>query len=135
DLYRAAWAGCGRPASALRLATFSFMFVSQDDGAALDAYRRNFLAVMARAFPGGLDASGFDALRGPMGGLAVGEPAQVVDTILAIHERQGDMRHFGNIDVGAMPHRLVMRAIELLGTHVVPAVRRATLSMPASMPR
>ena len=40
------------------------------------------------------------------------------------HELFGHRRFMAQIRVGAMPHDKVMRAIELFGTEVAPAVRK-----------
>jgi alkanesulfonate monooxygenase SsuD/methylene tetrahydromethanopterin reductase-like flavin-dependent oxidoreductase (luciferase family) len=67
----------------------------------------------------------FDALRSPEGSLFIGSPDQVVEKILYEHELFGHDRFLAQISMGAMPHARVMRAIELLGTKVAPAVRKA----------
>ncbi len=53
----------------------------------------------------------------------VGSPEQVVEKILFEHELFGNQRFLGQISVGPIPHAQVMRAIELMGTEVAPAVR------------
>jgi probable LLM family oxidoreductase len=68
----------------------------------------------------------FDAMRSPAGALVVGSPQEVVDKILREHEIFGHERFLLQMSIGAMPHRDVLRAIELLGTEVAPAVRKAT---------
>ena len=65
----------------------------------------------------------FDALRTRRGALVVGSPEQVVETILFQHELFGHDRFLAQISVGDLPHDRVLRAIELLGTEVAPAVR------------
>jgi alkanesulfonate monooxygenase SsuD/methylene tetrahydromethanopterin reductase-like flavin-dependent oxidoreductase (luciferase family) len=67
----------------------------------------------------------FDVLRSPRGALMVGSPQEVVEKILFQHELFGHTRFLGQISVGDLPHAQVMRAIELLGTEVAPAVRAA----------
>src|SRR5688572_7456524 len=67
----------------------------------------------------------FEALRSPRGALAVGSPQEVTEKILALHEIFGHQRTLLQLSVGAVPHASVLRAIELLGTEVAPAVRRA----------
>jgi hypothetical protein len=66
----------------------------------------------------------FDAMRAPRGALFVGSPQEVVDKILFQHELFGHQRFLAQMSVGTLPHRSVMRAIELLGTEVAPQVRR-----------
>ena len=59
------------------------------------------------------------------GALFVGSPQQVVEKILFQHEIFGHDRFLLQPTVGSMPHAKTMRAIELLGTEVAPAVRAA----------
>jgi alkanesulfonate monooxygenase SsuD/methylene tetrahydromethanopterin reductase-like flavin-dependent oxidoreductase (luciferase family) len=68
--------------------------------------------------------SRFDAERSPRGALLVGDPQQVIDKILE-HELFGNTRFLLQLSVGTMPHAKMLKAIELLGTVVAPAVRRA----------
>ena len=67
----------------------------------------------------------FDASRGLRGANFVGSPQEVVEKILFQHEIFGHDRFLLQSSVGTMPHRDVMRSIELLGTEVAPAVHRA----------
>jgi alkanesulfonate monooxygenase SsuD/methylene tetrahydromethanopterin reductase-like flavin-dependent oxidoreductase (luciferase family) len=66
----------------------------------------------------------FDAGRGPGGHLLVGSPQEVTEKILEQHEIFGNDRFLAQLSVGPMPHAELMRAIELLGTEVAPAVRK-----------
>ncbi len=65
----------------------------------------------------------FDALRSPRGALVVGSPGEVVEKILFQHGIFGHDRFLAQLSVGTLPHAQVLRAIELLGTEVAPAVR------------
>lgn len=56
--------------------------------------------------------------------LAVGTPEQIVEKYLAYRDAVGDyQRQAFNVDLGGVPHREVMRQIEILGTRIVPALR------------
>jgi alkanesulfonate monooxygenase SsuD/methylene tetrahydromethanopterin reductase-like flavin-dependent oxidoreductase (luciferase family) len=66
----------------------------------------------------------FDALRTRRGALVVGNAEEVVEKILFQHEIFGHQRFLAQMSVGTIPHAKVMRAIELLGTEVAPAVRK-----------
>ncbi len=68
----------------------------------------------------------FDAMRALRGALVVGSPDQVIEKILFQHEIFGHDRFLAQMSVGNLPHAQVMRAIELLGTKVAPAVREET---------
>ncbi|MHB8837382.1 MAG: hypothetical protein ACYC7F_00315 [Gemmatimonadaceae bacterium] len=68
----------------------------------------------------------FDRECAPHGALLLGSPQQVTDKILYEHELLGVARFLLQLSVGTMPHVQMMRAIELYGTVVAPAVRKAT---------
>ena len=65
----------------------------------------------------------YDALSSPRGALALGTPEQVAEKILYEHELFGHQRYLGQMSVGAVAHRDVLRSIELFGTEVAPLVR------------
>ena len=65
----------------------------------------------------------FDASRGPRGALVVGSVDQVIEKILFEHDLFGNDRFLAQVSVGPMPHKQIMRAIELFGTEVAPVVR------------
>lgn len=67
----------------------------------------------------------FDAERSQAGALLVGDPQSVIDKILWEHELFAHQRFLMQMSVGTMPHEKIMHSIELLGTVVAPAVRRA----------
>jgi probable LLM family oxidoreductase len=67
----------------------------------------------------------FDASLGLRQHLAVGSPEQVIEKILYQHEKLGHQRYLMQMSVGTMPHAQTMRSIELFGTKVAPAVRKA----------
>jgi alkanesulfonate monooxygenase SsuD/methylene tetrahydromethanopterin reductase-like flavin-dependent oxidoreductase (luciferase family) len=67
----------------------------------------------------------FDAACGPEGHLLVGSVQQVVEKILAEHELFGHDRFLAHVSIGTLPHARAMRAIELFGSEVAPAVRAA----------
>ncbi|OUM86083.1 MAG: luciferase [Bacillus thermozeamaize] len=54
----------------------------------------------------------------------VGSPQQVIEKILFQHEIFGHDRFLLQLTVGTLPHKKVLRAIELLGTEVAPVVKR-----------
>jgi probable LLM family oxidoreductase len=79
----------------------------------------------------------FEAARSPRGANFVGTPEEVVEKILFQHEIFGHQRFLLQLSVGTIPHRELMRAIELYGTDVAPVVRselarRAPAPMPAT---
>jgi probable LLM family oxidoreductase len=72
-----------------------------------------------------------EAGASPRGAYFMGSPQQVIDKILMQHEWFRHDRFGLQLSVGTLPHARVMKAIELLGTVVKPAVNKA-LALKAS---
>ena len=72
---------------------------------------------------GPTNRAAFDAQTALRGAYAVGDPAAVAEKILFWHEVFGQDRTLVQMAIGDVPHREVLRAIELLGTEVAPLVR------------
>jgi len=67
----------------------------------------------------------FEAGASPLGAYFMGSPQQVTDKILLQHEWFKHDRFGLQLSVGTLPHDKVMKAIELFGTVVKPAVNKA----------
>jgi len=67
----------------------------------------------------------FDYARSPKGALVVGSVQEVIDKILYEHELFGNTRFLAQTSVGILPHKNVLKSIELFGTKVAPAIRKA----------
>ena len=67
----------------------------------------------------------FEAERSPRGAMLLGSPQEVIDKILYEHELFRMTRFLIQFSVGTLPHKTIMRSIELYGTKVAPAVRKA----------
>lgn len=76
----------------------------------------------------GMNRQQFEYMRSEKGALLVGSPQQVIDKILFEHELFKHDRFMAQMSMGAMPHKSILRSIELLGTVVAPAVRKALSS-------
>jgi probable LLM family oxidoreductase len=128
ELYREAGERAGHDPSTLAVSINSHAYVADDSQRAADEFFPPYAEAMSRigrerGWPPTTRAQ-FDALRSPRGALAIGSPQEVIDKILAQHELFHHQRFLAQLTVGTMPHRGVMRAIELLGTQVAPVIRR-----------
>ncbi|HEX4281924.1 MAG TPA: LLM class flavin-dependent oxidoreductase, partial [Solirubrobacteraceae bacterium] len=127
DLYRQAFEAAGHDPAEAKVAINTHAFVGETDDAANSAFAASYLAMMNRiGRERGWPPSGrpeYDALRSPRGALAVGSPEQVTEKILFEHELFANQRYVGQMSVGAVAHKDVMRSIELFGTKVAPVVR------------
>jgi probable LLM family oxidoreductase len=136
DLYREAARAAGHDAARTKLAINTHAFVGPSSQQADAAFAAPYLAMMnrigrERGWPPSGQAE-YKALRSPRGAVAVGSPEEVAEKILFEHELFGHQRYIGQMSVGAVEHRDVMRSIELFATEVAPLVRtevarRATL--------
>jgi len=102
-------------------------YVADTSQRAADEFFAPYAAMMTRigrerGWPP-LQRPDFEALRSPHGALVLGSPAEVTEKILYEHELFGHDRFLAQIGIGALPHDRIMRAIELFGTEVAPAVR------------
>jgi len=130
ELYRDTARQAGHDPATLPLSINSHGFIADDSQVAADTAFPPFAAAMSRigrerGWPPTTRAH-FDAEAEPHGASFVGSPQQIVDKILYQHELFQHDRFLIQLTVGPMPHDKVMRAIELLGTEVAPAVRKAT---------
>jgi alkanesulfonate monooxygenase SsuD/methylene tetrahydromethanopterin reductase-like flavin-dependent oxidoreductase (luciferase family) len=132
--YREAWATSGHPPEGADIAVAMHGYVAATDADA----RRTYLEYESRMFEEGMAEIGrvappraSRAAAYERGGMVfVGSPDEMAERLLHLHELLGHSRHILQMDVGGMPQRLVLRAIELLGTRVLPQIR-AELGAPA----
>ena len=126
-LYRDAARAAGHDADALPVGINSHTYVADTTQQAADEFFPSYAAMMTRIGRergwSPMTRQQFDTMRSPRGSLVVGSPDEVVEKILFQHELFGNARSLAQISVGPMPHAQVMRAIELFGTKVAPAVR------------
>ena len=71
----------------------------------------------------------FEASCSLKGANVVGSPQEVIDKILYQHEIFGHDRFLVQMSVGSIPHKKLLRSIELFATEVAPVIRRETASV------
>ena len=128
-LYREAALAAGHDPAQLPVSINSHAYVADTAHRAAAEFFPGYSVMMnrigrERGWPSITQAQ-FDAGRDKRGHLLVGGVDEVVEKILFEHELFGHQRFLAQMSVGPMPHAQVMRAIELLGTEVAPAVRKA----------
>ena len=127
DLHRRAAAQAGHPTPALSINSHGY--VADTSQQAADEAFPPFATMMdrigsERGWPP-MSRQAFEGSRTLHGPNFVGSPDQVVEKILHQHMLFGHQRFLLQLSVGTMPHARIMRAIELYGTKVAPAVRTA----------
>jgi probable LLM family oxidoreductase len=128
ELYRQSALQAGHDPERLPVSINSPAFVADTSQQAADESYPAFALMMNRIGRergwGPMSRGQFEQLRSPRGALAVGSPQQVIEKILYQHQIFGHQRFLAQLSIGPMSHDKVMRAIELLGTVVAPAVRK-----------
>jgi len=136
DLYRRAAQEAGHDPATLPVSINSHGFIDESSDAAAEAAFPPYLDVMGRigrerGWPPPTRRQ-FDAERSPRGALFIGDPEEVIDKILWEHELFRHDRFLIQLSVGTMPHDRMLKAIELFGERVAPAVRKAVAARPVA---
>ena len=128
DLYKETSRKTGRDLSTLQFGINNHFYVSEDSQKAGDEFYPYYAEMMNRVgrdrgWPP-LSRQQFDYSRSPKGAVMVGSVQQVIDKILYEYELFGFSRFMAQASVGNVPHKMVMKSIELFGTKVAPVVKK-----------
>lgn len=128
NLYRQAAERAGHDVAQLQLAINSHFYLADDSQQASDEFFPAYEVLMNRVGKergwSPMTRMQFDQMR-QYGPLMVGSPQQIIDKILYFHELFGNTRYLAQLVGGHnLPHTKTLRAIELFGTVVAPAVRK-----------
>jgi probable LLM family oxidoreductase len=133
DLYREAGIRSGHKPEQLKVGLHMIGFVADTTKEAADVffpgYAQTFTEIgKERGWPPTTRAQ-FDALRGPKGALLIGDVDTVANKILYVNEALGGVTRITfQMGVSAVPQAKMLRAIELLGTGVAPAVNKQLMA-------
>jgi len=131
DLYREAGARAGHSPERLTVGVHSLGYVAPTTEEAADEFFPGYARAMTdvgkeRGWPP-MTRGAFEAQRGKHGALLVGSPDEVVEKILRHSEALGGISRLTfQMNVASMPHAKMMRAIDLIGTSVAPALREVS---------
>jgi probable LLM family oxidoreductase len=130
QLYRDVYTKKGYDLKQMQLSINSHAYVADDSQQARDEFYPPYSEVMdrigrERGWPPGTREQ-FDASTDPKGALLVGSPQEVIDKILYQHELFKHTRFLAQMSMGAMPHDKILHAMELIGTRVMPEVKKYT---------
>jgi alkanesulfonate monooxygenase SsuD/methylene tetrahydromethanopterin reductase-like flavin-dependent oxidoreductase (luciferase family) len=126
--YRDAWTQAGHPTNDADIAVAVHGFVAANDRHAKATYLQHELNMFRTGSaeigrPGG-GPTGRDIDLEAGGMVFAGGPDEIADRILHLHQLLGHSRQILQMDVGGMPHADVLNSIELLGTEVLPQIRK-----------
>src|SRR5690606_35296348 len=127
ELHRRAAQEAGHPQPRFAISSHGFIADTSQEAADLanPAFKYTIDRIgLERGWPP-MTRTQFDASTTLPGANLVGSADPVIDKILYQPELFGQDRFLLQLTVGSLPHKNVLRAIELLGTEVAPAVRKA----------
>ncbi len=128
QLYREQWQVQGHAAADFQFCVNAHLFVGEDSSirdAHFPIYAQQMNRIgMDRGWPP-FRRETYEATAAPGGAYLFGSPAEVVDKILYYHELFQFTRFVGQVDVGGPDHKMMMKCIELLGSKVIPEVKKA----------
>jgi probable LLM family oxidoreductase len=128
DLYRETGKQHGHAADRLRVGVHMPGYVARTTQEAADDFFPGFARAVTdvgkeRGWPA-MTRAAFDAQRGPHGALLIGSADEVAEKILRHNETLGGISRLTfQMNAASLPHSKLMRATELIGAHVAPAVR------------
>jgi alkanesulfonate monooxygenase SsuD/methylene tetrahydromethanopterin reductase-like flavin-dependent oxidoreductase (luciferase family) len=124
ELYRQSAREAGVAPERLEISVASHGFVGRDGFATKQRFHRHEVesfALAGRSMPTSWGM--VKANYSPGGMIFAGDPVEIAERIIDLHRHLGHSRQFLQMDIGGMPHRDVLRSIELLGSEVAPLVR------------
>ena len=128
DLYREAGRRAGHSPDRLKVGVHSLGYVAENTQEAVDDFYPGYARTMTeigkeRGWPKMTRAS-FDSQRGTQGALLVGDPDEVVEKIVRHSKALGGISRITfMMNPASLPHTKLMKATELIGTRVAPALR------------
>src|SRR5256886_4422649 len=128
DLYRKAGERAGYQSDRLKVGVHSLGYVAATTQQAADeffpGYARAVSSVARERGWSPVTRAGFDAQLGPHGALLIGNPEEVTEKIMRHSEALGGISRISfQMNAGSLSHAKLMRAIEVIGTRVAPALR------------
>ncbi len=126
DVYRKAARQSGHNPEELPVATAGFFYTAETTQEAFQEYYPHINEGMklsnGRGYPKREFAQGMD----PRNVMNIGSPDQIVEKILYQYEMFGHQRYIAQMDFGGVPFEKLVKNIELIGTEILPKVKKYT---------
>ncbi|RDW15895.1 LLM class flavin-dependent oxidoreductase [Oceanobacillus chungangensis] len=126
DAYREAARQNGHNAKELPIATAGLFYTAETTQQAQKEYypyiNEGMKVTNGRGYPKQQFAQGAD----PRDVLNIGSPQQIIEKILYQHEQFGHQRYIAQMDFGGVPFDKLRKNIELIGTEILPAIKKHT---------
>ncbi|GGE30246.1 luciferase [Pullulanibacillus camelliae] len=126
DAYREAARRNGFDPSELPVATAGFFYAADTTQQALSEYYPHINEGMKRTNGQGFPKQHFAQGADPHNIMNVGSPQEIIEKILYQHELFGHQRYIAQIDFGGVPFDKLQKNIEIIGTEIIPAIKKYT---------
>lgn len=126
DAYRDAAKSSGYNPAELPVATAGFFYAAETTQQAQKEYYPYINEGMKLSNGGGYPRDAFALGADPHNVMNIGSPQQIIEKILYQHEVFGHQRYIGQMDFGGVPFEKLMKNIELIGTEILPAIKKYT---------
>ncbi|RSL31899.1 LLM class flavin-dependent oxidoreductase [Salibacterium salarium] len=126
DAYREAAQSSGFDPAELPVATAGFFYAAETSQQALKEMYPHINEGMKRTNGGGFSKQLFAQGAHKESVMNIGSPQEIIEKILYQHEVFGHQRYIAQIDFGGMPFDKLMKNIEIIGTEILPAVKKYT---------
>lgn len=126
DAYRETARENGFDPATLPIATTSLFYTAVNSQDALREYYPHLSSGMAALKGSGYPMQQFAQATDHRDALMVGSPQQIIEKMLYQYELYGQQRFLAQIDFGGVPYDRIMKNIELIATHIMPAIKKYT---------
>ncbi|WP_404456797.1 LLM class flavin-dependent oxidoreductase [Oceanobacillus kapialis] len=126
DAYRQAAQSRGFDTDQLPVATAGFFYAAEDMQTALRDMYPHINEGMKRTNGQGFPKQAFAQGADPHSIINIGSPEQIIEKMLYQHEMFGHQRYIAQMDFGGMPFDKLRKNIEIIGTKILPEIKKHT---------
>lgn len=126
DVYRKAARQSGHNPEELPVATAGFFYTAETTQEAFQDYYPHINEGMKLSNGRGYPKRQFAQGMNPRNVMNIGSPDQIVEKILYQYEMFGHQRYIAQMDFGGVPFEKLVKNIELIGTEILPKVKKYT---------
>lgn len=126
DAYREAAERSGFDPSELPISTAGFFYTAETTQQAQKEYYPHINEGMKRTNGQGYPKQQFAQGADKRDVMNIGSPQQIIEKILYQHELFGHQRYIAQMDFGGVPFEKLAKNIELIGTEILPAIKKYT---------
>lgn len=126
DSYRSAAEKNGHDSTKLPVGSTGLFYASKTSQQARQEYYPHLNVGLQRVNGQGFPKQLFAQSADTRDALMVGSPQEIIEKILYQHELFNHQRYLAQIDFGGIPFKKIMEMIEIIGTEILPAVKKYT---------